>query len=42
MVLKVTRLSDGEQINIEDIERGVYFISVEQNGNRKVEKLVVK
>ncbi len=29
-------------INIEDIERGVYFISVEQNGNRKVEKLVVK
>ena len=29
-------------INIEDLERGVYFISVEQNGNRKVEKLVVK
>jgi hypothetical protein len=29
-------------INIEDIERGVYFISVEQNGNRKVEKLIVK
>ena len=29
-------------INIEDVERGVYFISVEQNGNSKVEKLVVK
>ena len=29
-------------INIEDVEKGVYFISVEQNGNRKVEKLVVK
>lgn len=29
-------------INIDDVERGVYFISVEQNGNRKVEKLVVK
>ena len=29
-------------INIEDLERGVYFISIEQNGNRKVEKLVVK
>ena len=29
-------------INIEDIESGVYFITVEQNGNRLVEKLVVK
>ena len=29
-------------INIEDIESGVYFISVKQNDNNFVEKLVVK
>ncbi len=29
-------------INIEDVESGVYFITVEQNGNRSVEKLVVR
>ncbi len=29
-------------INVEDVEKGVYFISVEQNDNRKVEKLVIK
>ena len=29
-------------INIEDMERGVYFISVKQGDNNYVEKLVVK
>ena len=40
--VKEVEVSNNVAINIEDIERGVYFVTVEQNGNRSVEKLVVR
>ena len=40
--VKEVEVSNNVAINIEDIERGVYFISVKQGDNNYVEKLVVR